>query len=608
MTPTLEELLRVPHVDSGYGFDLSPDGARLAFSWNKSGTWEIYQMALPSRRRSDDRREREPRAITMPPGGKFHPRYSPDGTRLAYALDLDGSESHHIGVIDFATGQDRDLTPNIRFAHQANLSWSPDGRQVAVLSDAGGHFCLYVLPVEGEDARLLLDVGHPCWDVHWSPEGSWIAVDVEWRGQDRSTFVVNVHDRTRRQLQQDGQVLNAIHPAWSPDGRTLAFCADPSGWYAIGLYDLASDSIRWLERGQGEDTNPAWSLDGRRIVCIHTKGADTSLRIHDLTNGGVSTYRAGRGIYAHPRFSHDGRYLLFIFESPRQPADLWQLDLALGALTELTRSLPDGLDTDAFTIPEEVWYPSIDGVMVPAMLYRPHAKNMPALVNIHGGPNWLYQCSWHPLMSHLAAEGWAVLAPNYRGSTGYGRAWARANYMRLGEVDTFDCAAGAQYLARERLADPAKIVVSGRSHGGYLTMTCLTEYPDLWAGGSAIVPFINWFTSHEHSRPDLQHWDVENFGDPVTNADAWRRRSPFFYLDRIGADVQLICGANDPRCPASESIATRDRLKELGKPVELILYPDEGHGFLKLENVIDHELKRLDFLQKSVGFSGSARA
>jgi dipeptidyl aminopeptidase/acylaminoacyl peptidase len=239
--------------------------------------------------------------------------------------------------------------------------------------------------------------------------------------------------------------------------------------------------------------------------------------------------------------------------------------------------------------------------MVPAMLYRPRKPNGRALVNIHGGPNWLFQRNWYPFMGYMAEQGWTVLAPNYRGSTCYGRAWTQANFMRLGEVDTWDCAAGAQYLVRENLADPAKIVVSGRSHGGYLTMCCLTEYPELWAGGSAVVPFLNWFTSHETSREDLQHWNIENMGDPVANAELWRRRSPYFSLDRIQAGVQLICSGNDPRCPASDPIAAHERLKELGKPVEFLLYEDEGHGFLKTDNIVDQEEKRVAFLERMTG-------
>jgi dipeptidyl aminopeptidase/acylaminoacyl peptidase len=598
MTPTFEQLLRVPHVDSGYGFDLSPDGNRMLYSWNGSGAWEIYESTLPALGGSVSVMAGEVRPMTVPPGGKFHPRYSPDGKHVAYSLDLDGSESFHIVTMDLASGRQTDLTPDIPFAHQPNLGWSPDGRQLAVLSDAAGQFALYALPLNGGGARLLLDVGHPCWDAHWSPDGHWIAVEVEWHGQDRSIFLVDPEGGKTRQLQLNGEALNAMNPAWSPDGQTLAFCADPDGWYGIGLYHPGLRTLRWLEGAGGEDTDPAWSPDGNRLVCVHTRGSDTSLRIHDLSGHNVTSYRLARGLYSHPRFSRDGESLLFIYEDPRRPGDLWQLDLRNGGFTQLTHSLPDDVDTGAFIVPEEVEYPSMDGSMVPAMLYRPSIQDAPALVNIHGGPNWLYQCNWHPLMSYLAARGWAVLAPNYRGSTGYGRAWAHANHMRLGEVDTFDCAAGAQYLVREKLADLGKILVSGRSHGGYLTMTCLTEYPDLWAGGSAVVPFMNWFTCHENSRKDLQHWDIENFGDPVRNAALWQRRSPLFYLHQLQAAVQLICSAHDPRCPASESIAARDRLRELGKQVELILYADEGHAFLNLGNVVDQEARRLDFLER----------
>ena len=198
----------------------------------------------------------------------------------------------------------------------------------------------------------------------------------------------------------------------------------------------------------------------------------------------------------------------------------------------------------------------------------------------------------------MVSRGWVVLAPNYRGSTGYGREWQLANRYEIGRTDTMDVVAGVDYLIKEGLADPKRIAVTGRSHGGYLTMCCLTQYPDYWVGGSAVVPFLNWFTSHANSRQDLQHWDIENMGNPQENQALWKERSPFFFLDRVKAPVQLICGANDPRCPPSELISARDKLLDLGKEVDFILYPDEGHGFLKIENVVDHELRRMDFLSK----------
>jgi dipeptidyl aminopeptidase/acylaminoacyl peptidase len=115
-----------------------------------------------------------------------------------------------------------------------------------------------------------------------------------------------------------------------------------------------------------------------------------------------------------------------------------------------------------------------------------------------------------------------------------------------------------------------------------------------------VVPFLNWFTAHENSREDLQHWDLQNFGNPKNNYDLWYESSPFFFLDKVKAPVQLICGENDPRCPASESIQARDKLLELNKEVDFHLYLGEGHAFLKTENVVDAEVRRVDFLAKAM--------
>ncbi|HNJ13098.1 MAG TPA: prolyl oligopeptidase family serine peptidase, partial [Anaerolineales bacterium] len=179
----------------------------------------------------------------------------------------------------------------------------------------------------------------------------------------------------------------------------------------------------------------------------------------------------------------------------------------------------------------------------------------------------------------------------------YGKKWQNASRYDMGGVDTDDCAAGVKYLVENGLAEKNKITVTGRSHGGFLTMSCLTRYPDLFAGGSAVVPFLNWFKSHKDSREDLQHWNIENMGDPEDNKELWHSHSPYFFLDKINAPVQMICGGNDPRCPASDSIAARDKLVELGKEVELLLYKDEGHAFLNIENVIDAEEKSAAFLE-----------
>ena len=587
----LVRLLRVPSVDVDAGYDISPDGTKIAFSWNLTGQWEVYEVSLAP--------AATPIRLTYSPGGKFAPCYSPDGTRLAYMVDLDGGENYHLCLYTFTTHTHRDLTPEIAHALQPSFDWSPDGRQIAILSNRTGCFSTFILEVDSGEERLVLENGCPAMEVRWSPAGDWLAVRAETDGQDYGIFLVPLQGGSSVQLSDGGAPLNSHDPCWSPDGMSLAFCSDLAGNYNIGIYSLAARKIAWLSGTAGDRTHPDWSPDGQRLAAVVSQGADTWLSLIDA-QGQSTSPRVGHGLHRLPRFIPDGQGLVCIFDNPCQPPDFWLLSLSDGAAHQLTHSLPDDLLPGQFVMPEEIRYPGKDGVEVPALLYRPPGMSTPApaVVNIHGGPNWEYKYAWFPLMTHLASHGWVVLAPNYRGSTGYGRDWQLANRFDIGGVDTRDVAAGAEYLIRQGLADPGRIAITGRSHGGYLTMTCLTQFPELWAGGSAVVPFLNWFTAHENSRSDLQHWDIENMGRPEENHDLWQERSPFFFLDKVCSPVQLICGAHDPRCPASESEAARDRLLSLGKTVDFHLYPDEGHILLNVENLIDAEQRRVDFLAR----------
>jgi dipeptidyl aminopeptidase/acylaminoacyl peptidase len=577
----LADLLRIPQVDAGLRFDISPDGQSIAYSWNKTGNWEIYLLSLLSVRS-------DPQIVSGIRGAKFSPQFSPDGKQLAYALDLDGSESYHIILHDLETGSHTDLTPSSTYAQQPNFAFSPDGRTLAILSDKNGQFALYLLSMETGERTLLLDLHRPFWDVRWSPEGKWIAVEVEIEASDRGIFLIQLETGQYQQVALNGIGLNAQHPAWSPDSTVLAFSGQMGEWFDIGLFEIQSGKTRWLTESTGDDISPCWSRDGKRICWLHAEGAANCLRVYEAGSS-IKQYQVDVGIHHSPQFTQDDE-IIFLFESPKQPPDLWKLNLNY-TLEQLTNSMLDEYREAEFVMPEEIEFQN-EGVNVPALLYRGKGKS--ALINIHGGPNWHVQYLWDPLAAYMASRGWTVLEPNYRGSTGYGRSWQIASRYDMGEVDTRDCAAGAEYLKQNDLAD--RIAVTGRSHGGYLTMTCLTQFPGLWCGGSAVVPFLNWFKSHWESREDLQHWNIENMGDPEENHDRWYHASPYFFLDRVNAPVQLICGAHDPRCPAAESLDARDKLVELGKEVQLLLYEDEGHSFLKLENVIDAETKRVEFL------------
>ncbi|RPJ56038.1 MAG: hypothetical protein EHM12_11005, partial [Dehalococcoidia bacterium] len=266
----LEQLLRVPYVDSENGFDISPNGAKVAFSWNLTGRWEIYEASTDG--------ASAPQQISRDTGAKFTPKYSPNGACLAYLVDFDGSENFHLFVHDLAAGQPVDLTPNIDFTLRPNFSWSPDGAEIAFLSSRADHFSVYIMPVKGGEKRLALDVGRPAWGVRWSPNGHWLAVEVEWQGQDHAVFIVPLDGSAAYQLGEGDTPLNATHPAWSPDGQRLAFCADPRGWYDIGIYNLECRTVEWVSGGNSDDTSPAWAAAGR-LAYIHRRGALTWLAV-----------------------------------------------------------------------------------------------------------------------------------------------------------------------------------------------------------------------------------------------------------------------------------------------------------------------------------------
>jgi len=260
------------------------------------------------------------------------------------------------------------------------------------------------------------------------------------------------------------------------------------------------------------------------------------------------------------------------------------------------------MDPEVMVEPYLVHYPSFDGLSISAFLYVPYNlqrnRGNPAIVSVHGGPSAHTMNGFNRGVQYLVNNGYVVITPNYRGSTGYGKDFEEKNRFDMGGGDLRDVIRAAEFLETTGYVNPKRIALMGGSYGGYMTMMGLTKAPEVWAAGVAIVPFVNWFTELEHEDPALREWDLATMGDPVHHRALYEDRSPIHFIDRIRAPLLILAGANDPRCPKEESDQVVEAIRKRGGIVEYKFYENEGHGFSRIENAIDSFKKTVAFLDK----------
>lgn len=586
----LKQLVRVPTVS---GYDVSPDGRTAAVAWDKTGPTQIYLAPVNGKG--------QPRAITKNAEHKTAPRFSPSGAHLLFAQDYGGDEKFDLFLYDLRTRRTRNLTPDTPETINPETSWSPDGQWIAYTSDKAGRFATYIQNVETGETRRLTQHEYTDYIAEWSPDGKHVAVVANTHGQTYWIFVVPVQtSEPPRAISNAAGPVDGIQPRWSPDGQRLAFISNAQGMAGVYTYRLRSGQLRRETPPTHEASAPDWSPDGQQLAYLWNDDGDERVAVKDLRTRAVRFVSFAEGVHMTPRFNRAGGKLFCLYNGPRHPVDLWAVTLTHGRKRQLTRSLPATFRPQDFISPRVVRWPS-DEYTIAGRLFLPRdyrlGQRRAAVLYVHGGPTWQFKNEWYILPQALASAGLVVLAVNYRGSTGYGKAFQEANRFDLGGGDMRDVIAGAQWLIDEGYADPKRLGLTGMSYGGYLTMTALAKHPRVFAAGSAVVPFLNWFTEHANERADLQYWDLENFGDPVKDADRYREYSPIYFVPDITGAVQMLAGENDPRCPANETEQAAEALKALGVPHEVVIYPDEGHSFHHRHTRLDAFTRRFDFLK-----------
>mgnify|MGYP004515172453 FL=1 len=282
--------------------------------------------------------------------------------------------------------------------------------------------------------------------------------------------------------------------------------------------------------------------------------------------------------------------LLFTLSSGKRPENVWLLDLDKDVLRPLTYSDLHGLSADMLAEPQLLHFRSFDGLEVPFWLYVPHGaerKNLPVVVEIHGGPEGQELPTFTPFIQYLVGEGIAVAAPNVRGSTGYGKTYTHLDDVEKRLDSVKDIGSLVDYLVGEGIADPARMAVTGMSYGGFMTLSCATRLPDRWCCAIDTVGMYNLETFLENTAEYRRAHRESEYGSLAHHREILRAVSPIAKIDDIQAPLMVIQGRNDPRVPAEEAEQVVGTLREKGHAVEYLCYEDEGHGITKLKNQLD---------------------
>jgi dipeptidyl aminopeptidase/acylaminoacyl peptidase len=582
------------------GGSFSPDGRRILVSSNQTGIYNAF--AIPAAGGAPVQLTDSKTNSILVAG------YFPADERFLFTSDSGGNELTHVYVRE-TDGTVRDLTPGAKLKAQF-AGWAHDDRSFYVLSNERDprFFDAYEYQADGY-ARTLIYRNEQGYDfAAISPDERWIALTKARTTLDSDVFLLDRRSgEMTRITPHTGNVQHGVAD-FSPDGKSLYLVTDEGHEFAyLVRHDLATGARATVLKPEWDVMFAGFSKGGTYLVVGINNDARTEIRLyHAATMKQVQLPALPVGSVTSLFFTRDERRAAFHASDSRHPRDLFVMDLGGGAPPRrLTSTLNPKIDPDHLVDARVVRFRSYDGVEVPGLLYVPHgaspARRAPALVMVHGGPGGQARIGYGALTQYLVNHGYVVLDINNRGSSGYGKTFFGMDDRRHGDADLGDVVASKRMLIGTGVVDPERIGIIGGSYGGYMVLAALAFRPDEFAAGVDIFGVANWLRTLTSIPPWWESFREALFtemGDPATDSARLRRISPLFHAKNIAKPLIVLQGANDPRVLKVESDEIVAAVKANGVPVEYVVFPDEGHGFVKKENQITGYRAILEFLDE----------
>jgi dipeptidyl aminopeptidase/acylaminoacyl peptidase len=588
--PRIETFMQ---IGSALGGQITRDGTMVFFKTAISGVDQVYRF-LPSG---------WPYQLTVLADGIDFFRISPSGRATVVGASIGGSEQADLFLVDTESGVVSTLKQDERIRHGAPV-WSPDERYVYFSSNEENlrDFMIYRIHVSSREVDKIWH--KESWNsaASISGDGATLLIEHYLSNMNSDLYLLDIESGEEILLTEHDDDYIFEYGRLTPDGEHVYFVTDMNedGLIRVAHIEVGRGGIEFINPDSPWETEEMdLSPDGRYLAWVENVEGYGALYILDLESGEKTELSQMRGIASDLAFSAEGT-LLFTFTSPVLPPDIWKYTVTTGALSQLTYSTFAGIDRALFAEPRLIRYKSFDGLDIPAFLYLPadwDGTPIPFVIHAHGGPEGQFRPSFVRHFNYLMLNGYGVLAPNIRGSSGYGRDYVRLDNYKKRKDSIRDIYEAAVWLVDEGYAEKGRIAIKGGSYGGYVTLAALVDYPDMFGAGIDNIGIANFVTFLQNTAEYRRAIREAEYG-PLSDPEFLTEISPLTNADRIKAPLLIVHGENDPRVPVGEARQIAEAVQANGGVAELLIFPDEGHGTAKLSNRLTYYRKMVEFLDR----------
>jgi dipeptidyl aminopeptidase/acylaminoacyl peptidase len=584
---------RYLNVRTAFGPSFSPDGKTLSFLTNITGVAEVWSVPFEPQQLSP----RWPEQLTFRGERVSGAIYAPNTDTLLVAGDIGGNERTQFFLLKADGSQLTALTSKLEVMHLFG-GWSPDGSRITYSSNErdARYFDVYEYTIASGEIHLILRHDGTNYSAGYSPDGSQVLVSRHLSNTRSQLLLIDLTSGASQALTPDpevgerGVVYSSV--AWTADRQGLYVVSNRDRQFrSLAYLDLTTLELRYLR-------DDPWGVellevtdDGTLLAMSINEDGYSKLELFDVSHGWeqrqfLSGPDLSGGVIYDLSWSRDGSRLAFSYATPDDALDIRVWDRLTASTTRATQSARGGIPQASFVSPQLIRYPTFDEREIPAFLYLPLAKkkDMPVVINVHGGPESQSRPLFDPVTQYFVSLGYAVFTPNVRGSTGYGYDYQCLDDVRLRMDSVADLHAAVMWLQESGIAATGRVAVMGGSYGGFMVLSAITTYPDLWAAAVDIVGISNFVTFLENTGPWRRKLREAEYGSLEHDREFLEQISPIRSVAQIRAPLFVVHGANDPRVPVGEAEQIVAALHNRQVPVEYLRFEDEGHGLVKRSN------------------------